>query len=844
MPTIKILAPVDGWCTSLKEVPDPAFAGLMLGDGVAIDPIAGSVSAPCNGEITTVASGGHAVGLRSAEGVDVLVHVGIDTVRLGGQHFEVLVRPGQSVSAGEALIRFDLDAVARAARSLMTPIVVGPPENVEIVNRCAAGAVRAGEVLFEVAMRAARVLAPASASVAATATGKLTITLQHGLHARPAALLAQQLRTMTAEVLIEIRGRRANARSVVSIMSLEVRCGEEILIRATGADAAAAVDAVLAGVEAAVRAEASAGHVAAPIAESTWVRGTTGDRNAQALAGVSAVPGYVVGIATRIERQELVVTETGAGLDLESVALLRARSNVKARLLRAGEIGSAARREIAAAHVEFLDDPLLNEVAQEFIAAGKSAGFAWRAATRRSMSLLQGLADERLRERADDLLDVESHVLYALAGEARPMHLPLPKRAVLLADDLLPSELVALEREQLTAICLANGGATSHVAILAAAMDVPMLVGVGARLRSVTEGAILIVDADSGVLEVAPVPAVVERAEARAAAQRAQRVAERVAAQRECRSLDGTRIEVYANVGSVADAFAAVANGAEGCGLLRTEFLFIDRDTAPSEAEQLATYQAVAAALGGRPLVLRLMDVGGDKPLAYLPLPVEENPALGLRGIRTALWRRDLLHTQLRAALQVEPAAILRLLLPMITDVAEVRTVRAIVDQLCADLGGRVPVQIGAMVETPAAALTAPLIAHEADFLSIGSNDLTQYALAMDRGHTELAARMDALHPAVLQLIAAAAAAGAAAGKGVAVCGGVAADLAAVPVLIGLGVTELSVVPSAVPAVKRLIGSLNLAQCTSLSARCLGLESAAAVRALVAQSLPALGDSR
>lgn len=849
MTTIRILAPVDGWCTSLSEVPDAVFSGLMLGDGVAIDPIAGLVSAPCAGEVTTVATGGHAVGVRSAEGLDVLLHVGIDTVQLGGRHFEMLVRPGQHVAVGEPLMRFDLDALARVARSLMTPIVVGPPELVAIGSRRAMGAVRTGELLFEVSLRSASTAAAPGASGSETALRKLTVPLQHGLHARPAALIAQQLSRSSAAVLIECRGRQANARSVVAIMSLEVRAGEEILIRATGTGAAAAIDAVVAGVAAAVRAEAAAGHaLAEPTAKAATPPVTPpamlDGRSAHCLTGVVAVPGFVVGVAARLERQEIVVSEAGSGVDAESAALLRARTQVKARLMRVSEVGGAARREIAAAHVGFVDDPLLNEVAQEFIAAGKSAGYAWRAATRRSMALLQGLADERLRERADDLLDVESHVLHALAGEARPLNLPLPARAVLLANDLLPSELVALDRERLSAICLASGGATSHVAILAAAMDVPMLVGIGAGLRAVAEGTTLIVDADAGVLEVAPTQEASARAERRASAQRVQRAAERSAAQRECRSLDGTRIEVYANLGSVADASAAVANGAEGCGLLRTEFLFIDRDTAPSEAEQRDTYQAIAAALAGRPMVLRLMDVGGDKPLAYLPLPPEENPALGLRGIRTALWRKDLLQTQLRAALQVEPVALLRLLLPMITDVEEVRTVRALVDQLRAQLGGREAVQIGAMIETPAAALTAALIAREADFLSIGSNDLTQYALAMDRGHAELAARMDALHPAVLQLIAATAAAGSAAGKVVAVCGGVAADPMAVPLLLGLGVTELSVVPAAVPAVKKLVSSLDLAPCRLLAERCLGLESAAAVRSLVAQSLPTLGDSR
>jgi phosphoenolpyruvate-protein kinase (PTS system EI component) len=238
-------------------------------------------------------------------------------------------------------------------------------------------------------------------------------------------------------------------------------------------------------------------------------------------------------------------------------------------------------------------------------------------------------------------------------------------------------------------------------------------------------------------------------------------------------------------------------------------------------------------------MILRLMDVGGDKPLRYLPLPAEDNPALGLRGIRTALARPDLLRTQVRAALRVQPHGQVRLLLPMITDLAEIDAVRRVVDAEAASLQILERIEIGAMIETPASALIAARLLPRVDFLSIGSNDLTQYTLAMDRCHAQLADRTDALHPAVLQLIAAAAAAGAAANKLVAVCGGVAADRLAVPILLGLGVRELSVVPGAIPGLKREIGGLSMVECRDLALRCLTLSSAAEVRALVSKTLNA-----
>ncbi len=840
MSSLQILAPFDGWCSTLDEVPDPVFAGRMLGDGLAIDPTSASLIAPCAGEIVTLPASAHAVCIRTAHGIDVLIHVGIDTVQLGGRGFEALVRPGALVRAGDELIRVDLDIVARGAKSLLTPIVVTSMDGLHLRQRRAAGAVAAGDLLFEIAGGASTARIASAADFATAET--LIVKLRHGLHARPAALLAQRAKSFSAQATLTAHGRAANARSVVAIMALGVRQGDELTIHAGGADAPQAVAALVAGIQDALRMESAAGHdTAEPVSAAATPQAA---RPAGILGGVTAVAGFAVGRATRIERREIAVTENGAGPVHESAELEQARSHVRARLERVAETGGATRREIITAHLEFLDDPQLYDTAQEFIAAGKGAGFAWRAAIRRSIAALEALNDSRLRERADDLLDVESHVLLALAGEARPMNIPLPERAVLIADDLLPSELTALDRQRLVAICLGGGGATSHVAILAAAMEIPMLIGIGTAIRDIADGATVIVDADGGVLQTAPTVTAVEQACSMVESRLMGRAKIQAEAQTDCRALDGTRVEIFANLGNVMDAAAAVANGAEGCGLLRTEFLFIDRDTAPDEAEQLAAYQGIAAALGARPLILRLMDVGGDKPLRYLPLPAEDNPALGLRGVRTALARPDLLRTQLRAALRVQPIGNVRLLIPMITDVAEILAVRSVIDELLPTLGIQGRVELGAMIETPAAALTASGLIREVDFLSIGSNDLTQYTLAMDRGHPQLAGRTDALHPAVLKLMAAAASAGVAAGKMVAVCGGVAADRLAVPLLLGLGVRELSVVPAAIPAIKRQIRALRISDCRELAIRCLDLASSAEVRALVAQTIEPLGDTR
>jgi phosphocarrier protein FPr/phosphocarrier protein len=263
----------------------------------------------------------------------------------------------------------------------------------------------------------------------------------------------------------------------------------------------------------------------------------------------------------------------------------------------------------------------------------------------------------------------------------------------------------------------------------------------------------------------------------------------------------------------------------------------LGRAAPPSEDEQAAQYQAMAEALAGRPLVIRTLDVGGDKAAPYLPIPPEDNPAMGLRGVRVSLWRPHLLRAQLRAILRVAPAGQCRIMVPMVTGLDELRAVRAVLDDARAELGVATPVELGVMIETPAAAAIADLLAAEADFFSVGSNDLTQYVLAMDRGNPELAGRLDGLHPAVLRMIAGTVEGGSKHGRQTSVCGGLAADLAAVPILLGLGVARLSAPPSAVPEIKALVRTLSIDACRALARQALQSTSAEEVRGLAAQAV-------
>ncbi len=821
-----LFSPLDGWAAPLAEVPDPVFAQAMLGDGVAVDPTGSVLHAPCDGVIISVHAARHAVSLRAEGGVELLMHVGLDTVTLGGAGFEVHVAEGQAVRAGERLISFDLAVLADRAKSLMTPIIVTDAAGRTIAARTMGAAVKVGDRLLTLSAP----LGAAQATIVAgpELTRAIVVPLAHGLHARPAARVAELAKRFQAEVSLMALNRRANARSPVGIMSLGLRHGDAATLVAAGPDAAAALEALAELIEGGMGEGALVRKpgAALPLAESAPAKRA----GLAQLKGVMASPGLAVGKAVRLFVEELAVVEAGQGAAQERAALDAAIAAVAGRIARQAESGEdQARRAILGAHAAFLDDPELTGHAARLIGEGKSAGFAWRSAIGAYVEALRGLGDRRIAERVDDLLDLERRVLLVLAGE-EDRGPDLPPGAILLAEELLPSQLMGLDAGRLAGICTAKGGPTSHVAILAASMGVPAVVAAGAGVAAINEGTSLILDADAGLLHVAPDAKALETAQTTLALRAERRAAARLASREDCRMADGTRIKVYANLGSVADAEAAEAAGAEGCGLLRTEFLFLERESAPDEDEQAERYGAIAAAMGGRPLIIRLLDVGGDKTASYLPIGPEENPALGVRGVRVLMRRPQVLKTQLRAILRGAPHA--KIMVPMVASLSELRAVRAALDEARREMGRVGRSDLGVMIETPAAAAIADLLGAEADFLSVGTNDLTQYALAMDRGNPDLAGEIDALHPAVLRMIAQASEGGRKHALWTGVCGGLAGDLAAVPILIGLGIGELSMPSAAIPEAKALIRTLSPQACADLARKALDQPSPEAVRAL------------
>ena len=820
MTDVQLVAPLAGWVLPLAAVPDPVFAEGMMGPGIAIDPTGDTLHAPCDAIVLTVHAAGHAVTLDAGGGVSLLMHIGVDTVALNGQGFAVLVTPGDRVRAGDPLIRFDLDGMVQAAPSAVTPVIVIEGEGVTLADCAAEGLVAVGDPLL-------RIVGTARAGVADDVAGAMVsrdaiVRLPHGLHARPAARIVAAVRASGAEVTIRSEDRSASAASPVALLSLGLASGTPVTIQARGDGAEGVIDAIVALLTAEVDAAPSP-PPAAP------VRRAPAALEPGAIGGVAAAPGLAIGPAYWLHVAIPDLPASGEGVAVETARLAGGLASV-AEALAAAAARPGQLAGVLDAHRAILDDPDLRARADAAIANGMSAAAAIMTAAETQEAQLRASGNARIAERADDIRDVALRVVHAILG-TEPAALSVPAGAIVLAHDLLPSQLAALSAVQVGGFAVAGGGPTSHVAILAAGMGVPMVVAFGDAIRAVNDGVMLILDADAGTLVADPAPARQAAVRATMATRAAAEAAALAAGDRPAATADGVTVHVYANLGSVADAGAAAAMGAEGCGLLRTEFLFLDRTTPPDAAEQATEYRGVVAALPGRPVVIRLLDVGGDKPAPYLAIPAEENPALGLRGIRVALARPEILDAQLRGILAVPEVERCRIMVPMVASVDEMIAVRAALDALRAELGIG-PVPLGAMIETPAAAATADLIAAHADFLSIGSNDLTQYVLAMDRGNPALAAGIDGLHPAVLRLIRMTCEGAATRGVPVSVCGGLAADPLAAPILIGLGVRTLSVPPARVPATKALVAGLTLAAAQDLAAQALAAASAAGVRDL------------
>ena len=671
----------------------------------------------------------------------------------------------------------------------------------------------------------------------------LTLTNLHGLHARPAAKFVQTAGRFAANVMVTdlTNGKGpVSARSLNAIATLGAIENHQICISASGEESRL----VLAALKALI--EDNFGEAPAAVAakeKPVEVHDVTVEGGA--LKAVPISEGFALAPLYKYQTQRPPIPAHPA--ENPEAEWTRLQAALESTIRDVNQLARRMKQSIGSsegaifdAHLLILQDPDLIQQARKGIdERHENAAFAWNAAVTATAESYRALDDPYLQQRAADVEDVGTQVLFAMMNKKANGPIAFDQPVILYAADLTPTETSQLDMNMVLGIITAGGGPTSHSAILSRALGIPAVAGVGRMLDRQPSGMLTGLNGFSG--EIWPDPS--QEVQAEIQAHRAEWLAGREkllqTSQQLAMTKDGQRVEVFANIGGVNDARGAVQNGAEGVGLLRTEFLFLTRETAPSEEDQYRILREIFETMGEkRPVTTRTLDVGGDKELPYIQMPGEPNPFLGVRALRLSLSRPDLFMTQLRAILRASEGFPCRIMFPMVADVDEVRKARQYVEKAHNELKDENkphawPVELGIMVEIPSAALLAPVLAQEVDFFSIGTNDLTQYTLAAERGNPALAHLADGLHPAVLRLIGEVAQASHAAGKWTGICGELGGDPEATAILVGLGVDELSLNPAGIPRIKSILRDLTMDQARTLAEQALKCQTRAEVRQLV-----------
>ena len=568
------------------------------------------------------------------------------------------------------------------------------------------------------------------------------------------------------------------------------------------------------------------------------------------ISGIPASPGIVFGKALVLKEEKIVLdTEKikDDQIDAEVARFYAGREAAVEQLTaikdRAFQSLGEEKAAIFEGHLMILEDEELEEEIIEYLRSHKvNAGVAASRINDQQVEMLSEIDDEYLKERAGDIRDIGNRLIKNILGMKVVDLGEIDEEAILVAYDLTPSETAQLNLDKVLGFITDIGGRTSHTSIMARSLELPAIVGTNDVTEKVKNGDYLILDAINNAVYVNPSREDIERLK-KLEAQLAEEKAE-LAKLKDlpALTLDGHRVDVVANIGTIRDCEGADRNGAEGVGLYRTEFLFMDRDQLPSEEEQFIAYKEVVEAMNGRIVILRTMDIGGDKELPYLDLPKEMNPFLGWRAIRIALDRRQILHDQLRAVLRASAFGKLAVMFPMIISVEEIRELKSVIEVLKQELRNEGKafdenIQIGVMVETPAAAVNARFLAKEVDFFSIGTNDLTQYTLAVDRGNEMISHLYNPLSPAVLNLIKQVIDASHAEGKWTGMCGELAGDEKATLLLLGMGLDEFSMSAISIPRIKKLIRNVNFHDAKELADSALQKPTAVEIEQLVADFL-------
>jgi len=749
--------------------------------------------------------------------------------------------------------------------AIAAAVAASQGDNLDKVQRAAEKALDFPKIPQEAPPTVAKEAVPPPAGP--TRSVELPVPNPIGLHARPAATFVQTAARFAARITLQNVTQKRQAVDAKSMMAVAsqgtARQGEIVRIVAQGPDADEAIAALRVLVEAGfgemepikTPATPPPTRVTAAAATSQAAR-ESGQRAGPPphLQGIGVSEGYVVAPAfvyrhsvPQVARRRVEDTQAEVTRFQQAVAQALQQLDQVQRSVSASADEQTGR--IFEFHRMMLHDAgLIQGVEANIVDNHSNAEAAVGDVLERWVRHFEGLDDELMRARAGDVRDVANRLLGILTSQGESSLGALPGPVIVVAEDLVPSETALLDRALVRGLATALGGATSHTAILARMLGIPAVVGLGEEILAVPSGTALAMDGSTGWIDLSPSAEMVRTCVARQERLAAVRAAALEHASEPAVTRDGRRVEVAANIGDAESAHEALRYGAEGVGLLRTEFLYLGRVSLPNEEEQFVAYRAIAETLGQRPLIVRTLDVGGDKQLPYLDIGSELNPFLGVRAIRLCLSRPDIFQPQLRAILRAAQGHNVKLMFPMVATRDEIVRARAALDQAHKDLtdagvAHAERVEVGIMVETPSAAVVSAVLARDVDFFSIGSNDLTQYTLAVDRGNKRLSYLFNPLDPAVLSLIHQVIQSGHAAGKWVGVCGEMAGQRNAIPILLGLGLDEFSMTPQAVPLAKQHIRQLDSAQTQALAQEVLQLRSASEIEARMARFFEQLEQS-
>ena len=843
---LEVVAPALSWPVPLGRVPDEAFSKGHVGPGLALELLEETVRSPCGAIVKAIARSKHAITLELRNGAELLIHVGLETVTLNGEGFSLEVAEGDQVDQGDVLLRIDHDLIVKHAKSLATPIVLLNADEFEFVTLELSGVVKAGDTLGSVRPRTSGAAQPVVLDGTRDwdAQGPdVEIRMRDGIHARPAARIVELAKKTPDDVGIQTSDGFANAKSVSSLMALGIECGDVVNVVAQGELASSFVDEISALLR------AGAGDPVISVTSSAIIEASTPKsspvdrpKSRTEFSGVVANRGEAVGPIMRLDAARIQVRPGSGDRDIERDVLEASFRHARAELVEELAGSEGVLLEILTAHRELLNDPELEELANRGVTDGDSAGAAVRSAFDRQAQLFSATGSDFLRQRIDDLYDVEGRVLRSMYGLEESHALEDWNGSILVADDLLPSQFVRFADAGIAGIALGKGGASSHVSLLAAARSIPMLVGLGESALMVESGSTGLVESNEGRFVFRP-----SEAEVRAIGDRMQRrkaalsIAQEHAFEKSV-TQDDVTIEVMANVASVDEAKQSRSNGADGSGLVRSEILFLGRSAPPDRSEQKRVYSDICKHFDGRSVTFRTLDAGSDKPLPYIDFGFEENPALGVRGIRTFQLRPDLMAEQLAALIDVHKKHPIEIMIPMVTSVEEVVWVREEIERIAAREDCDKQTKVGIMIETPASVLLIDKLLAVSDFVSVGTNDLNQYMLAIDRGHSKLSGSLSAIQPAVLEALRRVSDAASRLHIPVSVCGGMASDPVAIPLLLAMGIRKLSVPPASVGMVKSICSRLSVGRCAATLQSALQLDVGADIGTYVLEQHSELRD--